>query len=146
MTTNQQNRKEDHLDRFNDVVKGLNLSKEIANKLANFIHFEVMSAKKSTRQAAAKEAYAQGFNDAANTAKKAMLALTPVVSAPCCESSTKKAKEEIMEEVEDFFNQQRLDNQTTSMMRSSRSIEFTKLLDDLLVDLKNELLKQLTTK
>ncbi len=39
--------KENHLDRFAEVANGLNLSKEIANKLANFIHYEVMTAKKT---------------------------------------------------------------------------------------------------
>lgn len=37
---------EDHLDRFSEVVKGLGLSKLIASKIAIFIHYEVMSAKK----------------------------------------------------------------------------------------------------
>ena len=37
--------KEDYIDRFREVADGLKLKKEIANKIANFIHVEVMSAK-----------------------------------------------------------------------------------------------------
>ena len=38
---------EDHIDRFAEVAKGLKLEKLIANKLANFIHYEVMTAKRN---------------------------------------------------------------------------------------------------
>ena len=38
----------EHLTRFAEVAKGLGLSKLIANKLANFIHYEVIKMKKDT--------------------------------------------------------------------------------------------------
>ncbi len=46
---------EDYLDRFSEVAKGLGLSKDIANKLANFIHYEVLSEKKKALTADRKE-------------------------------------------------------------------------------------------
>jgi len=39
-------REEDYLDRFAEVVKGLEIEKTIANKLANFIYVEIEIAKK----------------------------------------------------------------------------------------------------
>lgn len=54
MTTPQETIREDYLDRFAEVVKGLGLSHNIANKLANFIHFEIMTAI-STHEAKVRE-------------------------------------------------------------------------------------------
>jgi len=42
--------KGDYLDRFKKVADGLELSKNIAEKLANFIHYEVSIAKISQRE------------------------------------------------------------------------------------------------
>ena len=39
--------KECWVDRFDEVVKGLEIDKTIANKLANFIHYEIETAKKN---------------------------------------------------------------------------------------------------
>ena len=38
-------KEEDYLDRFSEVVKGLKIDKNIAEKLANFIHYEIRTAK-----------------------------------------------------------------------------------------------------
>ena len=55
----------DHIDRFAEVAKGLGLEKEIANKIANFVHYEVMHAKKSAEQA--------GYTRAMGEAREKML-------------------------------------------------------------------------
>lgn len=39
----------DYLDRFHEISKGLGLSDAIANKIANFIHYEIQTAKKVAR-------------------------------------------------------------------------------------------------
>ena len=41
---------EDWCDRFAEVVKGLGIEKNIANKLANFILYEIETAKKKVSQ------------------------------------------------------------------------------------------------
>jgi len=40
--------KEDWVDRFAEIVKGLEIDKNIANKLANFIHYEIETAKQNS--------------------------------------------------------------------------------------------------
>ena len=48
--TQKQNKiEENYLDRFSEVVKGLGINKNIANKLANFIHYEITMAKKKAK-------------------------------------------------------------------------------------------------
>ena len=41
--------KRDWSDRFSEVVEGLEIDKNIAKKLANFIHYEIVTAKKATK-------------------------------------------------------------------------------------------------
>lgn len=39
-------REKDHTDRFDEVLNGLGIEKVIANKLMNFFHYEIMTAKR----------------------------------------------------------------------------------------------------
>lgn len=41
--------KEDYIDRFAEVAKGLGLEHRIAEKIANFIHLEIQTAKRCSK-------------------------------------------------------------------------------------------------